>query len=218
MIIFRCWGWLTFIIFTLYFNDIDITIGSFGPGTFWKFVYDHTWAEESKKYYNLESVELSAPTVTLTTYDVISTTQIYVKGNITNCGNDGSSASDMQAVGFKIGGNTYTTTCTDGTTFERYITGLTANTSYSVKAYATNIAGTGESAATAHTTRATGTYTIKVRSGKNDPVPYIYAWVWSDGSCGGSNTTHNAAYPGVAMTLDITGATYKWYSYTMSNE
>ena len=197
-------------------NDISANKGTYAPGTFWKFSYTHTW--ESKKYYDLESVELSAPTVTLTTYDVISTTQIYVKGTITNYGNDGTSASDMQEVGFKIGETKYITTCTSGSTFERYITSLTANTSYSVKAYATNLAGTGESAATAHTTRATGTYTIKVRSGVSDPVPYIYAFVWSDGGCGGSNTTANDDYPGVPMTLDITGTTYKWYSYTMSNE
>ena len=196
-------------------NDVTVDIEDYEPETFWDFKYTHEY--DGTKYYDLESVVLSDPTVTLTTYDVISTTQIYVKGTITNFGNDGTAASDMQEVGFKIGETKYTTTCTSGSTFERYITGLTANTSYSVKAYATNLHGTGESAATAHTTRATGTYTIKVRSGVSDPVPYIYAFVWSDGGCGGSNTTANADYPGVAMTPDITGTTYKWYSYTMSN-
>lgn len=196
-------------------NDVTVDIEDYEPETFWDFKYTHEY--EGTKYYDLESVTLSDPTVELTTYEVISTTQIYVKGTITNFGNDGTAASDMQEVGFKIGETKYTTTCTDGATFERYITGLTANTSYSVKAYATNLHGTGESSATAHTTRATGSYTIKVRTGVSDPVPYIRAFVYSNEDCGGTGLTANADGNGVAMTLAITGTTYKWYTYSLSN-
>ena len=202
-------------------GNLTTSISSYASGSTKKF----TFASEvddgcggKNKTYTFGNASLSAPTVTLTTYDVISTTQIYVEGTITNYGGAGSAASDMCELGFKIGETKYTTTCTDGDVFKRYITGLTANSSYSVKAYVTSPHSTVESAATAHTTRATGTYTIKVRSGVSDPAPYIRAFTYSDPGCGGSGLIENASGNGVAMTPAITGTVYKWYTYSLSNE
>ena len=204
-------------------GDLTTSISTYAAGSTKQFNFsseesDGCGGDGKNKTYTLGNASLSAPTVTLTTYDVISTTQIYVEGTITGYGGAGSQASDMCELGFKIGETKYTTTCTDGNVFRRYITGLTANTEYSVKAYVTSPHSTVESAAMAHTTRATGNYTIKVRTGVSDPVPYIRAFVYSDEDCGGTGLTANAGGNGVAMTLAITGTVYKWYTYSLSNE
>jgi len=204
-------------------GDLTTSISTYAANSTKEFKFsseegDGCGGDGKNKTYTLINASLSAPTVTLTTYDVISTTQIYVEGTVTNYGGAGSQASDMCELGFKIGETKYTTTCTNGNVFKRYITGLTANTEYSVKAYVISPHSTVESSATAHTTRATGSYTIKVRSGVNDPVPYIRAFVYSDESCGGTGITENASGNGVAMTADVTGTVYKWYSYSLSNE
>ncbi len=202
-------------------NDIATTKGTYAPGTFWEFIYDHEYS--GTKYYNLSSVALSDPTVYMDTGGeqtyMVNTTMIFATAHITNYGGDGTHATDMQEVGFKIGSTEYPMTCknSDGDYFWGYITGLTPGTAYTVKAYAKNIHGTGVSSnSKSVTTRASGTNTIKVRSAVGRAVPKIYAWTDAN-DCDGIKP-ENATWPGVAMTTSITGETYVWYTYSLSKE
>ena len=203
-------------------DDATMSKVTYAPDTFWEFIYRTT--SDGKKLYKLTAASLSDPTVVLdageSTSYVINTNQIYFTGHITNYGGDGSAAADMIEVGFELNGTKYPMTCKDGDDkrfFWGYVTGLTAGTTYTVKAYATNIHGTGKSSGTSFTTRAAGTTTIKVRSAVGRTAPYIYAYTETDAGCNGT-TTYNAAAPGVAMTKVITGTVYNWYEYSISNE
>lgn len=152
---------------------------------------------------------------------VVNTNQLRLTAEITNFGNDGTRARDMVEVGFMIGETKYPipNTCTseENGWFWGGITGLTAGTEYTVKAYATNFAGTTVSTNSATmTTRAAGTTTIKVRVALEEATPKVYAWTSKD--CGGA-FSDNASYPGVSMGDPIiTGTVYKWFSYNISNE
>ncbi len=154
----------------------------------------------------------------------VNTNQIFVKAHVTDDGMAGASASDLTAVGFKIGETTYPATCMEGSYFWRYITGLTEGTEYTVQAYATNSKGTvysGDPAATATiTTRAAGTTTIHVRSAVGRTAPVIYAYTdESSSGCGAAAKIENSTWPGASMGLPtITGTVYNWYQYNISNE
>ena len=201
-------------------NDITVDISTYSPGTFWNFSWTHDY--DSKKYYNLSATVLSNPTVWLDggSCEVINTNQLFLTGHISDYGGDGSAAADMIEVGFDVNGVKYPMNCKtgdDAAYFWGYVTGLTAGTTYTVKAYATNIYGTGESSGSSFTTRAAGTTTIKVRSAVGRTAPYIYAYTETDAGCNGTKT-QNAAAPGVQMTKIITGTVYHWYEYEISNE
>ena len=204
-------------------NDISADKSIHTAGTFWEFVYDHEY-NGTKYYYLTKNTSLSNPTVYLdedanSSY-VVNTTTLFLTGHITNYGGDGSAAADMLEVGFEVNGTKYPMNCKtgdDASYFWGYVTGLTAGTAYTVKAYATNIHGTGKSSGKSYTTRAAGNYTIKVRSLVERSAPKIYAWTYTNTECNGLEIK-NAAWPGTTMTTDISGTTYKWYSYTMSND
>lgn len=203
-------------------NDHDELCSYFEEGSYY---YIHSYEWESKTYYELNPLDMSAPTVEMQDgalqSKAINTTELYLTGLVTDYGGDGLNARDMAECGFIINGTEYpvSSSCTaeDSGFFWGYVGGLTPGTTYTVSAYAKNIMGRGVSTNTASVaTRAAGTNTIKVRTGVSDPVPYIYAWTWNE-VCDHS-TLQNAAWPGVAMTLSITGTTYKWYTYELSNE
>ncbi|MBR4519984.1 MAG: InlB B-repeat-containing protein, partial [Paludibacteraceae bacterium] len=203
-------------------NDHDELCSYFEEGSYY---YIHSYEWESKTYYELNPVDMSAPTVEMQTGEsqslAINTTELFLTGLVTGYGGDGLSARDMAECGFIINGVEYPVSsfCTaeDSGFFWGYVGGLTPGTTYTVSAYAKNIMGRGVSENTASVaTRAAGTNTIKVRTGVSDPVPHIYAWTWNE-VCDHS-TLQNAAWPGAAMTLSITGTTYKWYTYELSNE
>lgn len=161
---------------------------------------------------------VSKPSVTLT-IEKVSTDQITLCGTITSGGNDGTNASDMIEVGFKIGATTYNSSITkSGTSFRKTITGLSANTTYSnIKAYATNVVGTTETSAQSATTLANTTYRIQVQVAHGGTAPKIYAWRADD--YGGNNTEKNAAYASSpAMSLLFAASTYDWYYYDMHNK
>jgi len=196
-------------------NDLNVNISTYAPNTYWYI--------DAFRLGNLQSVTVTDPTVEVSTGDdasyMVNTTMIFVTGHITNYGGDGSHATDMKEVGFKIGETKYPMTCknNDGDYFWGYITGLTAGTAYTVKAYAENIHGTGVSTnSKSITTRAAGTNTIQVRSAVGRAVPKIYAWTDAN-DCDGIKA-QNADWPGIAMTSSITGTTYVWYTYTLSTE
>ncbi len=203
-------------------NDHDELCSYFEEGSYY---YIHSYEWESKTYYELNPLDMSAPTVEMQDgalqSKAINTTELYLTGLVTDYGGDGLNARDMAECGFIINGTEYpvSSSCTaeDSGFFWGYVGGLTPGTTYTVSAYAKNIMGRGVSTNTASVaTRAAGTTTIKVRTGVSDPVPNIYAWTW-DEVCDHS-TLQNAAWPGAAMTLSITGTSYKWYTYELSNE
>ena len=193
----------------------DLEVGDYAEGT--------SWYVTANSNGTLTAVV--APTVEIRPNDagtyVVNTNQLRLTAEITNFGNDGMHARDMVEVGFMIGETKYPipSSCTseENGWFWGGITGLTAGTTYNVKAYATNFAGTAISANTATlTTRAAGTTTIHVRTAVGDEIPKVYAWTSND--CGGA-FTENASYPGASMGEPVvTGTIYKWYSYNISNE
>ncbi len=201
--------------------ETDIT--TYTPGSFWYVDYNQTYTSgmnDGKSYYDLTQINLTDPTVTLETPEVISGTMAYFTGIVTNFGNDGMSAAEMREVGVYIGETKYTTTCygtgDNSAKFYIVVDGLTAGTTYSARAFALNAHGEGKSAAQSFTTRAHSTYTIKVRASS---TPYIYAWSYkADPNSCGEKTEQNHAWPGIAMTsTGVTGAQGTWYEYTMDN-
>ena len=192
-------------------NSVATNKGTYAANTYWDFNY--TGTTDGVKYYALRSISPSVPTVSITSYEVISCTQIKLTGTISNYGSDGSSAaSHMKEVGFYCGETKHSTTHTDGSTFTKVITGLTAGTEYSFKAYAVNVKGEGKSSVQDVTTRTGGTYTIKVRTAVGAANPKVYAWTAADANDG--VLEKNANYgSGAAMTVSITGTVYKWWSY-----
>ena len=102
-----------------------------------------------------EVVVAVAPTVTTTTVTGIATTSATTGGNVTN---DGGAAVMARGVVYSTTANPtidLTTKTVDGAgagTFESSITGLTANTTYYVRAYATNSVGTSYGAEFSFTT------------------------------------------------------------------
>ncbi len=196
-------------------KTVDLEVDDYAEGT--------SWYVTANSGGSLTAVV--APTVEIKPSDagtyVVNTNQLRLTAEITNFGNDGTRARDMVEVGFMIGETKYPipSTCTseENGWFWGGITGLTAGTTYNVKAYATNFAGTAISANTATlTTRAAGTTTIHVRTAVGDETPKVYAWTSND--CGGA-FTENASYPGASMGEPVvTGTIYKWYSYNISNE
>ena len=189
--------------------------GTYAANSYWDFLYSTT--TDGVKYYTLHSVSPSVPTVSITSTEVISSTQIKLTGTISNYGSDGSSAaSHLKEVGFYCGETKHSTTHTSGNTFTKVITGLSAGTEYTFKAYAVNVKGEGKQASgTNVTTRAGGTYTIKVRTAVGASTPKIYAWTDADANDGVKE--ENATYAtGAAMTAAITGTVYKWWSYELN--
>ena len=164
---------------------------------------------------SLSSVSVSNPTLAAVTLVKAAENQLTLKGQITNCGGDGSSAADMKEVGFTIGSTDYEADCTDGVYFYKTITGLTANNSYSVTAYAENIHGTGTSTSSSHSTLAHTTHRIQVRSSAQ---PYIYAWTDNPACSTGEikNGTYGTISAGVTMTsTGTTSALGTWYYYDL---
>lgn len=192
--------------------DLAMNKATYAPNTYW-----YLGKENQAEKYSMYPLELADPTVKLEYDSVVNTNQLFLVGAVTNAGNDGTYAKDMKEVGFYIGETKYVADSVNDIYFFRYITGLTAGTKYAVKAYATNIHGTGESAAKDITTRAAGTHIIKVQVGSTAAAPKIYAWA-GDAHCSGV-VVENAAWPGVSMGEPvITGSKHKWYAYELSNE
>ena len=159
----------------------------------------------------------TTPSVSLTSATAISTSQITLVGRVDDFGGYASNAAGMVEVGFYVNGTKYTAHSTDGATFTKTVSGLTAGTTYSVKAFATNVFATAETETSSVTTRSTGNYPINVRVAHDAAAPKIYAW--TDGSTYGGVKQENAAYASrPSLTKTITGTTYDWYQYSMSND
>ena len=89
-----------------------------------------------------EEIIITAPTVTTNEVTEITTTTAIVGGQITSTGNGAISES---GICYKTGNTEWTCVALEATenAFSTTLTGLTANTSYTVRAYATNEEGTG---------------------------------------------------------------------------
>lgn len=155
------------------------------------------------------------PTVTLNV-DKINVNQIKVTGTITGYANYGTTAADMTEVGFYFGNTKYTTTYTSGSTFTKTITSLSANTSYNIKAFATNPCYTGYSAVTPTTTLANANYRVKVRVAHDATAPKVYAWTNADGY-GGAGMANGTYGSQSAISKLATGTTYDWYYCDLNN-
>lgn len=194
-------------------DGLPTNITTYIPGTFW-YTSDGS-TNGGKTYYTLTRIDLTTPTVTLTTAEAISNTQIRLVGTVTNQGGDGSTVAELKDYAFYLGDTKYTVTCTTGSTFTRVISGLTAGTTYTAKAHVENIVGTAQSATQDVTTRS-GSYTIKIQVPHGTTNVYVYAYTEAD--CGGT-TERNAAFPGtklLAANKEITGISHDWWTYTMS--
>ena len=195
-------------------DNVAVDKVAYPANSYWDFSYS---SGSGPKYYTLHSISPSVPTVSITSTEVISSTQIKLTGTISNYGSDGSSAaSHLNEVGFYCGETKHSTTHTSGNTFTKVITGLSAGTEYTFKAYAVNVKGEGKQASgTNVTTRAGGTYTIKVRTAVGASTPKIYAWTDADANDGVKEENATSA-TGAAMTAAITGTVYKWWSYELN--
>ena len=190
--------------------DLTPSITTYPVGSYWYISY------ADSKYGLTSAGTVVAPTVTLTV-DKVNVNQITVTGTVTNCGGDGTTAADMKEVGFKVNGTTYAATYKSGTSFKKTITGLTANTDISIKAYATNIIGTSESAAKDTTTYANTNYRVKVRVDHGATAPKVYAWTDAD-SYGGSKMENGTYKSQSAATLLFAASTYDWYYCDLNNK
>ena len=155
------------------------------------------------------------PTVTLNV-DKINVNQIKVTGTITGYANYGTTAADMTEVGFYFGNTKYTTTYKSGSTFTKTITSLAANTSYDIKAFATNPCYTGYSDVAATTTLANANYRVKVRVASGATAPKVYAWTDADGY-GGAGMANGTYGSQSAISKLATGTTYDWYYCDLNN-
>lgn len=189
--------------------DLTPSITTYPAGSYYYISY-----ADSK--YGLTSTSVSNPTVTLSV-DKINVNQITVTGTVENCGGDGTTAADMKEVGFYLGETKYTASYKSGTTFTKTITSLTANTTYSVKAYAINVLGEGKSSATSVTTLANSDYTIKIQVPHNATAPKVYAWTDAD-SYGGSKMENGTYGSQDACALLFEASTYDWYSCDLNNK
>ena len=177
---------------------------------------------------------LSLPTLTTTAASSITTTTATTGGNITN---DGGASITVRGVCWSTSANptiadSITTGGTGAGIFTSALTGLTANTTYYIRAYATNSVGTGYGAQLSFTTAVTdkdgnvyhtvtiGTQTWMVENLKttkyNDgtAIPFITdnsAWanLTTPGYCWYNNdsTTYKNMY----------GALYNWYAVSTGN-
>ena len=189
--------------------DLTPSITTYPAGSYWYIHYT-----DSK--YGLTSTSVSNPTVTLS-IDKINVNQITVTGTVTSCGGDGTTAEDMKEVGFYLGETKYTASYTSGTTFKKTITSLTANTAYSVKAYAINVLGEGQSDATSVTTLANSNYRIKIQVPHGNTAPKVYAW--TDGDSYGGSKMENGTYKSQdACSSLFTATTYDWYYCDLNNK
>ena len=124
----------------------DIT--TYIPGTYWYTDFNSTAGGIS--YYGLTNITLSTPTVTIAA-TVTNATQLNLTGTVTNCGGDGSFASDMKEVYFNVNNvkdaASITASTTDGTFTKSLNNPTPDNTNNTLQAAATNIYDTGTSSA-----------------------------------------------------------------------
>lgn len=134
------------------------------------------------------------PTVTTNTITNITQTSATGGGNVVNAGSSTVTARGVcwsTSHNPTVSGN-HTTNGTGTGSFTSNITGLTANTMYYVRAYATNSAGTAYGSEVSFTTSSTSTYTISVSSNPTN---------------GGSVTGGGTYQQGQSCTVSATAAT-----------
>ena len=196
------------------YYETDIT--TFTPGSFWYTEYNSTAG--GKEYYHLTSITPEEPTVTLSA-SVANCKDITLTGTVTDCGGDGSFASDMKEVYFEVGGtkNAATTVSTTRGTFTKTLSDATAGTTNTLQAFAENVAGTGSSSAiyysnvtldlqsgTTGTTAVTAVNGFAMPAGATAPSKTGYTFGGYYASTGGSGKQYYDASMGSANNWDQT--------------
>ena len=202
----------------------DIT--TYIPGTYWYTNFNST--TEGISYYGLTNITLSAPTVTIAA-TVTNATQLNLTGTVTNCGGDGSFASDMKEVYFNVNNvkdaTSITASTTDGTFTKSLNNPTPDNTNNTLQAAATNIYDTGTSSAIRFSrvtldkqSGSDGTSTIlavngaSMASGATAPTRTGYTFGGYYASAGGSGTQYYNASMGSTNNWDQTTATKTIYA------
>lgn len=185
------------------FSDVGLTPGA----TYTYRVYAYNDAGNSPSYSNEVTVTLIG-LATLTTTDVLNITAIDASsgGTITNDGGGPVSARGVvwsTATGPTVSLSTKTSDGSGAGSFGSYISGLTANTKYYVRAYATNAAGTAYGNEISFTTNS-----INVKNG-------LIAFFPFSGNAGDSsgNNNHGKIYGGIVSTTDRFGNANKAYLF-----
>jgi len=175
--------------------------------------------------FTLQYAPLTAPTVTTTAASSITATAATLGGNVTA---DGGATVTERGVVYVAGNSTPTTASTkvqSGTgigSFSQRITGLTAGSLYTVRAYATNVSGTSYGASVTFTTgavlassgsqtnvscngEATGAASMSVTGGV---TPYSYDWTPGTPTGDGTNAIVGLTARSYTVTVtDASGAT-----------
>lgn len=202
----------------------DIT--TYIPGTYWYTDFNSTAGGIS--YYRLTNITLSTPTVTIAA-TVTNATQLNLTGTVTNCGGDGSFASDMKEVYFNVNNvkdaTSITASTTDGTFTKSLNNPTPDNTNNTLQAAATNIYDTGTSSAIRFSrvtldkqSGSDGTSTIlavngaSMASGATAPGKTGYTFGGYYASTGGSGKQYYNASMGSVNNWDQTTATKTIYA------
>ena len=136
------------------------------------------------------------PTVTTSQVTNITQTSAVSGGNVTSSGNSIVTARGVcwsTSHNPTVSGN-HTTNGTGTGSFTSNITGLTANTLYYVRAYATNSAGTAYGSEVSFTTSATSTYTISVSSSPTNGGSVTGGGTYQQGQSCTVSATANTGY------------------------
>lgn len=177
----------------------------------------------------LQTVEITDPTVTLSV-TVTSTNQINLTGFISNFGGDGSKASEMKEVYFKVNNikdaASITASTTDGNFTKTLNNPTPDNTNNNLQAFAENIHGTGsssilkftrvtldnQSATSAGTANVLAVNGAAMASGASAPAKTGYAFGGYYQSTGGADKQYYNASMGSANNWDQTTATKTIYA------
>ena len=202
-------------------TDLNVDISTYGSGTYW---YINAF-----KNGGITSVSITNPTVTLSA-TITSTNQINLTGNVSNFGGDGSSASEMKEVYFKVNNTKDAASITVSTTngnFTKTLDNPTPdNTNNTLQAFAENIHGTGsssairftrvtldnQSATTAGTANVLAVNGFAMAGGATAPTKRGYDFGGYYASTGGSGTQYYNSSMGSATNWNQTTATKTIYA------
>ena len=189
---------------------------TYTPGSYWKTVWnsDGIGGDAGKKFYTLKSATITDPVVAITRCDVYSTYAL-LEGNVTGFGGDGSALSDLMEYGFYIGETKNTTIrSTSGNYFRVKVTGLTPGNTYNIKAFATNIDNTANSAVQSKTaSNASRTIGVRYPDATAQTLNlYAYRDIPADYE---TETVKNANWSGVTLTRRA--GTSRWWETTVTN-
>ncbi len=169
--------------------------------------------------YTAENITLNSPTVSVQAASLVTATTTTLNGTITDTGNANPTIKGFQyGTTTSYGLSTSTTGSYSTGAYSMTVQNLLCNTTYHVRAYATNSVGTGNSSDTTFTTSACPTtwYVSSTGSSTNNgSLQYPWSLIWA---LQGASTTASVIQPG--DTVYLRGGTYRFattsseYTYT----